>query len=579
MGSGVFRNSGRPLVQLGGVLCLGLVLVAGISHPAYSLPLGYINTVAGNGVAGYSGDGGPATAASLHYPTGVAMDSAGNLYFVDWYNSRVRKVAAGTGIITTLINLSSVWGITVDSVGNLYVVLQEAHLVIKVAAGTGIITTVAGNIETGAGYSGDGGLATDAQLYFPAGVAVDSAGNLYIADSGNNCIRKVAAGTGVITTVAGNGTMGYSGDNGPAIAASLYSPTDVKLDSTGNLYISDRLNNRIRKVAAGTGIITTMAGNGSYASSGDNGPATAASTTPWGISIDSAGNLYIAEWEFNRIRKVAAGTGIITTVVGNGTAGFSGDNGPATAASLYHPSYVTLDTAGNLYIADTYNNRIRFVQLVQEGPTLSGIVTSAGGPVNGARIELVEYPSFFTFSGADGSFAFVVPYNTPITRKITKDGFVPAYSNLRRITSDTSHTFAFYLYSLAEYSSYGVSSGKGLINSIITDNALAPLSGVIVTVQSSLHPATPYIVSYPSPTRYRVLNTDNGDTVTVTGVKEGYSCLTQTAKTFADSVSEVPMICTKIQPVAVGYTPQWLLITIVCLTLVGGFLLRKRMGV
>jgi len=225
---------------------------------------------------------------------------------------------------------------------------------------TGIITTVAGNGSMG--YSGDNGAATSASLNKPYGVAVDSAGNIYIADLFNFVIRKVAAGTGMITTVAGNGTSGYSGDNGAATSARLSGPTGVAVDSIGNMYIADSVSNRIRKVAAGTGIITTVAGNGTSGYSGDNGAATSASLSyPNGVAVDSAGNIFIANMGNNRIRKVATGTGIITTVAGNGTEGYSGDNSSATSTALNQPHGVAVDSAGNIYIADYGNNRIREV--------------------------------------------------------------------------------------------------------------------------------------------------------------------------------------------------------------------------
>jgi uncharacterized protein (TIGR03437 family) len=228
-----------------------------------------------------------------------------------------------------------------------------------------VITTVVGSSL--AGYSGDNGAATNAALNYPVAVAVDSAGNVYIADAANNRIRKVS--NGVITTVAGNGTGDYGGDNGPATGAELYYPCGVALDSGGNLYIADDSNHRIRKVSS-TGIITTVAGNGGYYPSGDNGPATSAQLNfPGGAAVDSAGNLYIADTLNLRIRKVS--NGMITTVAGNGSAGFSGDNGPATSARLGLPWGVAVDSAGNLYIADTYNSRIRRVS--------NGVITTVAG--------------------------------------------------------------------------------------------------------------------------------------------------------------------------------------------------------
>jgi streptogramin lyase len=197
----------------------------------------------------------------------------------------------------------------------------------RVDAVTGVITTVAGNGASG--FSGDGGPATAANLSGPFGVAVDAAGNVLIADQNNARIRRVDAVTGVITTVAGNGAGGFSGDGGPATAASLSNPVGVAVDAAGNVLIADRSNQRIRRVDAVTGVITTAAGNGASGFSGDGGPATAASlSSPWGVAVDAAGNVLIADQSNSRIRRVDAVTGVITTVAGNGTFGFSGDGGP-----------------------------------------------------------------------------------------------------------------------------------------------------------------------------------------------------------------------------------------------------------
>ena len=215
-----------------------------------------------------------------------------------------------------------------------------------------MITTVAGNGTKG--FSGDNGPPASAQLNLPSGVAVDSVGNLYIAEPGNGRIRKVA--NGVITTVAGNGTKGFSGDNGPAVNARLNAPEGIGVDPAGILYIADFGNNRIRKVSSG--VITTVAGGG--AASGDNGPATSAQLiVPVAVAADCAGNLYIADSYDNRIRKVS--NGVITTVAGNGLQGFTCDNGAAISAQLDEPGGVAVDSAGSLYIADSLNGCIRKV--------------------------------------------------------------------------------------------------------------------------------------------------------------------------------------------------------------------------
>ena len=354
---------------------------------------GVITTVAGNGTADFGGDKGPATNAQLNSPAGVAVDSAGNLYIADTWNNCIRRVS--NGVITTVAGngtadfggdngpatsaqLYNPTGVAMDSTGNLYIADMNNDRIRKVSGG--VITTVAG----GGTSFGDNGPATSAQLNGPADVAVDSAGNLYIADSWNNRIRKVVKG--VIATVAGGGTS--LGDNGPASSAQLNDPSGVAVDSAGNLYIADTGNCLIRKVA--NGVIGTVAGNGTCGFSGDNGPATSAQLNgPSGVAVDSAGNLYIADTSNNRIRKVSSG--VIATVAGNGTPGFSGNNspasggdgGPATSAMLNGPSGVAVDSAGKLFIADTWNNCIRQVS--------NGVITTVagllGGPYYGVAID------------------------------------------------------------------------------------------------------------------------------------------------------------------------------------------------
>jgi uncharacterized protein (TIGR03437 family) len=338
---------------------------------------GLITTMAGNQTSGYSGDTGPATNAQLNGPWGVAVDSVGDLYIADTNNQRIRKVS--NGVISTVAGngthgfsgdngpaasaqLSNPCGLAMDSLGGLYIADSSNNRIRKVSGG--VITTVAGNGTPG--FSGDNGPATSAHLAYPQGVAVDSAANLYIADYGNNRVRRVS--NAVITTVAGNGTPGFSGDSGPATSAQLANPEGVAVDSAANLYIADTSNSRIRKVS--NGVIATVAGNGTVGFSGDNGPPTSAQlANPWGVAVDSAANLYIADYGNNRIRKVSNGT--ITTVAGNGTRGFSGDNGPATSAQFYDPGGLAVDSAGNLYIADYGNNRIRKVS--------NGLITTAAG--------------------------------------------------------------------------------------------------------------------------------------------------------------------------------------------------------
>ncbi|UCG11003.1 MAG: hypothetical protein JSU72_10540, partial [Deltaproteobacteria bacterium] len=328
-----------------------------------------IDSFAGTGTAAYGGDGGQATLARLKYPDGVAVDAAGNVYIADTSNHRIRKVDPN-GIITTIAGtgaqggggdggpatqaaIDSPKGIAVDATGNLYI---STYNVVRKVDSSGIITTVAGS--GAAGPLRDGGPATEAGLKNILSVAVDTAGNLYIADSGHYRVRKVDT-AGIITTVAGNGYTGYSGDGGPATAAKMSAPLGLAADESGNLYIAT--GPRIRKVDT-SGIITTFAGGGSPVDGlGDGGPAIDARLdSPYGLAVDAAGNLYITDAYQHRIRKVAT-AGFITTVAGSGIAGYAGEGRAATRAQLFAPRGVALDAEGNLYFADTNNQRIRSV--------------------------------------------------------------------------------------------------------------------------------------------------------------------------------------------------------------------------
>jgi len=339
---------------------------------------GAIATVAGNGLIGFSGDGGPATSAELSGPDGVAVDPAGNLYIGDLNNNRIRKIASG--VITTVagggtpvVGNGPVTGaqfgypaaVALDSAGSVYIADETSNIIWKIS--NGVIAAVAGNGKQG--FSGDGGPATAAELSLPENVAVDSAGNVYIADTFNNRVRKVA--NGVITTVAGNGTSGFSGDDGPAASAQLNTPYGVAVDSAGNLYIADTGNYCVRKVSSG--VIATVAGIGGMPGfGGDNNTSATGSTlsAPSRIAVDSAGNLYISDDFFDsRVLKVS--NGVISVVAGNGSDGFSGDNGPATVAELWDPAGIALDSAGNLYIADPVNQRVRKVS--------NGVITTIAG--------------------------------------------------------------------------------------------------------------------------------------------------------------------------------------------------------
>ncbi len=349
-----------------------------------------INTIAGNGTAGYNGDNQAATVAELSTPGDVAVDDSGNVYISDEVNQRIRKVIASTGIIITIAGngtpgymgdngaataaeINTPYGIAIDDSGNVYFADGSNQVVRKIATSTGIITTVAGNNALGAGYNGDNIAATAAELYQPSGIAIDDSGNIFIADFRNQRIREVRAATKIITTIAGNGTMGFAGDGSAATSAEIWYPGGVALDDSDNVYIADAANDRIRKVSAKTRIISTIAGNGvnapnSGAYSGDNGPAIDASMF-WCVrlAVDDSANVIICDEYNERIRKVTAATGIITTIAGTGfgqgslNGGYNGDNIPATSAELWAPGGVAVDNCGNVYIADDYNERVREV--------------------------------------------------------------------------------------------------------------------------------------------------------------------------------------------------------------------------
>ncbi len=331
----------------------------------------HIATIAGTTAAGFSGDNGPATAAQVYGPLGIAVDSAGNIYFADRFNDRLRKIntagvittIAGTGtggyngddIAATTAQLNDPFGVAVDNAGNVYVAEHSNHRVRKISS-MGIITTVAGTGTSG--YNGDGIAATAAQLNEPRGVAVDKFGHLFIADQANNRVRQVTLSTGIISTIAGSGVQGFGGDGGPATAAMLNGPYAMAADTLQNLYICDVDNQRIRKINW-AGVITTVAGTGIGSYNADGIPATAAQLNePIGVAINASGELFIADAWNERIRKVDQ-SGIISTYAGIGTAGLGADSVAAAACAFYNPYGIAINQAGYVYICDQSNQRIR----------------------------------------------------------------------------------------------------------------------------------------------------------------------------------------------------------------------------
>ena len=467
---------------------------------------GTVIQIVGTGVSGFSGDGGPAASAQLGYALGLAVDAGGNLFIADYGNNVIRKVSGGIittvagngtaprnypvldqsdyngdGIPATSAALGKPSGVAVDASGNLFIADTVNQRIRKVSGG--IITTAAGNGI--AGYNGDNLAATSAGLNYPTGVAVDASGNLYIVDSNNNRIRMVSGG--IITTVAGNGAAGYNGDNIAATSAAC-NPTDVAVDFSGNLFIADQGNQRIRKVSGG--IITTVAGNGTAYYNGDNITAVGAElNNPSGVAVDGNGNLFIADTYNYRIRKVSGG--IITTVAGNGEGYFYGDNVAASSAELGSPTSVAVDANGNLFIADSVNNRIREVS--------GGIITTVAG--NGtpgyadnvaATGPVLNYPRGVAVD-ASGNL-FIADGNNGRIRKVS-GGIITTVagggtSNLDNIPATS-----------AGLSPYGVAvdASGNLFIADYGNNRIREVSGGIITTVAGNGNAPVYVLGVFSP--------------------------------------------------------------------------------
>lgn len=331
-----------------------------------------INTIAGGGSSGL-GDGGPATAAIIVFPWGSSFDKQGNFYFADGGDHRVRKIdtfgmiytVAGTGVAgyngdniqATAAKLNTPEAVAIDSGGNVYVADNANNRIRRIDRLSGLITTVAG---TGvAGFGGDGSLATSALLHTLADLCFDKVGNLYIADYGNNRVRKINL-YGVITTVAGDGSLGTAGDGGMATSAQFMTVSGIGVDNIGNIFVADNSGGRVRRVDT-NGMINTIAGTGTYTYSGDGIPATSANLAPEKIALDRFNQIFIVDNPNNRVRMVDT-FGIIHTVGGNGIAGYSGDGGLATNAKLNNDGGIALDYCGNIYISEVGNSRIRKIE-------------------------------------------------------------------------------------------------------------------------------------------------------------------------------------------------------------------------
>jgi hypothetical protein len=362
-------------------------LLLGISFSTYSQ---IINTTAGNGVQGYSGNGGAATAAEINQAWDVCFDAAGNFCISDFGNNVVRSINT-SGIINTIAGngsagffgdsgpataaeLTQAASVAFDGAGNYYIADWGNNRIRKVNS-SGTISTFAG---TGTGnFSGDGGPATAADINNPVGLVFDISGNLYIDDQNNQRIRIINT-SGIINTFAGNGVGSFSGDGGPATAAELNEPIAIAIDLSGNIFIADFGNNRIRLVNT-SGTVSTLAGNGGAGFMGDGGPATAAELyLPQGVAVSAIGEVFISDNDNNRIRIINT-SGVINTIAGNGTASYFGDGGPATAAEIYSPSGITTDNSGNVYFVDRSNNRVREITGILTGTkTISSVPDEVG---------------------------------------------------------------------------------------------------------------------------------------------------------------------------------------------------------
>jgi len=334
-------------------------------------PAGVVTTIAGSGTYGFAD--GTGNSASFDVAVGLVVDGAGNVYVADRFNNRIRKISSA-GVVTTLAgsgtrafangtgteaSFAKPSGVVVDVSGSIYVADAEDSRIRKISA-AGVVTTLAGSGSHGFAD----GTGTAASFNYPMGVAVDGAGNVYVADQFNERIRKINS-TGVVTTFAGSGTYGFA--DGTGTAASFNGPSGVAVDCTGNVYVADRSNHRIRKISP-TGVVTTLAGSGIYGFA--DGTGTAASfNTPSGVAVDRAGNVYVADAYNNRIRKISP-AGVVTTLAGSGTAGYS--NGTGTAASFYNPCGLAVDEADNIYVADFWNHRIRKISPEGEVTTVAG---------------------------------------------------------------------------------------------------------------------------------------------------------------------------------------------------------------
>ena len=377
----------------------------------------------------------PANGVELNYPYEVWDDSSGNVYIGDSHNYMAREYVKSTGLVNffagdgtygytgdggaaTSAELTSVYGVTKDSSGNVYVADYNNCLVRKVTT-AGTISTYAGLVLSGSprcGYSGDGGTATSAELYYPAGLAADTKGNIYIADQSNQVIRKVST-SGIITTIAGiGGIAGYSGDGGPATNALLYNPEAVAVDKAGNVFIADYDNCRVREVNGATGIITTIAGNGYCSFTGDGLAIDLGLGYPQGVAVDANDNVFVSDYN-DRVRWIAP-NGVMTTIAGTGAGGYAGDGGLATSALLYEPTGISLDPAGDILVSDYNNLRVRSITAFPAVSTSTGSMAfglTAVGATSSPQTLIVSAYGPVTISNISASANFSEADDCPAT--------------------------------------------------------------------------------------------------------------------------------------------------------------------
>jgi sugar lactone lactonase YvrE len=402
---------------------------------------GIITTIAGNGTAGFGGDNGPALKASFNFPAGLCLDQTGNLYVADRNNHRVRRIDT-SGIVTTVagVGVPDMGGdggpaveaylnypsdLVCDGKGNLYISDRSNNRIRKVDS-KGVISTIVGMGLPE--FGGDFGPATGAFLKYPFGIDLDNKGNLYIADRGNNRIRKVDT-QGIITTVAGDGTHFFSGDYGPATRASLAYPTDVVVDERGNLYIADRNNNRIRRVSP-LGIMTTVMGVGKYEYNGDN--EIASETTlhlPFALELSPGGKLIIVDRNHFRVRSMDLKSHAITTLAGNGDFWFRGDGGPGTGATLDSPSGMAVNSKGHVIFSDKMHNRLRLIDEKGFIFTLAGTGNQGNEGDGGPALQASLFLPGAVAVGPKNNIYFVSPQgSSKFIRKIDPQGRITRFA-------------------------------------------------------------------------------------------------------------------------------------------------------